>query len=170
MQNERFEIIAKTFQGLEGVLAEEITAIGGSDVTIGRRMVSFMGDKAMLYKANLACRTALRILKPILHFEASNPDEVYNTLLQYNWEDLMDVTTTFSIDSVVFSDEFRHSKFVTYRMKDAIADYFNERYGKRPSVRLTNADIQFNLHINNTSCTLSLDSSGESLHKRGSCK
>ena len=167
MQNERFEIIAKTFQGLEGVLAEEITAIGGSDVTIGRRMVSFMGDKAMLYKANLACRTALRILKPILHFEASNPDEVYNTLLQYNWEDLMDVTTTFSIDSVVFSDEFRHSKFVTYRMKDAIADYFNERYGKRPSVRLTNADIQFNLHINNTSCTLSLDSSGESLHKRG---
>ena len=148
-------------------MAEEITAIGGSDVTIGRRMVSFMGDKAMLYKANLACRTALRILKPILHFEASNPDEVYNTLLQYNWEDLMDVTTTFSIDSVVFSDEFRHSKFVTYRMKDAIADYFNERYGKRPSVRLTNADIQFNLHINNTSCTLSLDSSGESLHKRG---
>lgn len=167
MQNERFEIIAKTFQGLEGVLAEEITAIGGSDVTIGRRMVSFHGDKALLYKANLACRTALRILKPILHFEASNPDEVYNTLRHYDWEQLMTLSNTFSIDSVVFSDEFRHSKFVTYRMKDAIADFFNERYGKRPSVRLTNADIQFNLHINNTTCTLSLDSSGESLHKRG---
>ena len=167
MQNEKFEIVAKTFQGLEGVLAEEITSLGGSDVVVGRRMVSFQGDKALLYKANLACRTALRILKPILHFEASNPDEVYNTLRNYDWEQLMSVSTTFSIDSVVFSEEFRHSKFVTYRMKDAIADFFNERYGKRPSVRLTNADIQFNLHINNTSCTLSLDSSGESLHKRG---
>ncbi|MBO7317573.1 MAG: RNA methyltransferase, partial [Bacteroidales bacterium] len=114
MQNEKFEIIAKTFQGLEGVLAEEITALGGSDVTIGRRMVSFKGDKAMLYKANLACRTALRILKPILHFEAHNPDEVYNTLRNFDWEQLMTLSTTFSIDSVVFSDEFRHSKFVTY--------------------------------------------------------
>ena len=167
MQNEKFEIVAKTFQGLEGVLAEEIAALGGSDIVEGRRMVSFQGDKALLYKANLACRTALRILKPILHFEASNPDEVYNTLRNYDWEQLMSVSTTFSIDSVVVSAVFSHSKFVPYRMKDAIVDFFNERYGKRPSVRLTNADIQFNLHINNTSCTLSLDSSGESLHKRG---
>ncbi len=167
MQNEKFEIVAKTFQGLENVLAEEITAIGGSNVTIGRRMVSFTGDQALLYKANLACRTALRILKPILHFEASNPDEVYETLLHFDWEQLMTVNTTFSIDSVVYSEEFRHSKFVTYRMKDAIADFFNNKYGKRPSVRLNNADMQFNLHISNTSCTLSLDSSGESLHKRG---
>ena len=80
MQNEKFEIIAKTFQGLEEVLAGEIKTLGGSDVTVGRRMVSFYGDKATLYKANLACRTALRILKPILHFEAANPDDVYNTL------------------------------------------------------------------------------------------
>ena len=167
MQNEKFEIIAKTFQGLEEVLAQEIRDLGGSDVTIGRRMVSFKGDKALLYKSNLACRTALRILKPILHFEASNPDEVYNTLCNYDWEQLMGLSTTFAIDSVVFSDEFRHSKFVTYRVKDAIVDFFNERYGKRPSVRLNNADIQLNLHINNTTCTLSLDSSGESLHKRG---
>ena len=161
MQNEKFEIIAKTFQGLEEVLAGEIKTLGGSDVTVGRRMVSFYGDKATLYKANLACRTALRILKPILHFEAANPDDVYNTLRKYDWEQLMNLSTTFSIDSVVYSEEFRHSKFVTYRVKDAIADFFNERYGKRPSVRLNNADIQFNLHINNTTCTLSLDSSGE---------
>lgn len=167
MQNEKFEIIAKTFQGLESVLAEEITALGGTEVTVGRRMVSFQGDKALLYKANLACRTALRILKPILHFEATNPDEVYDILRKYDWEQLMSLSTTFSIDSVVFSEEFRHSKFITYRMKDAIVDYFNDRYGKRPSVRLTNADMQFNLHINGTTCTLSLDSSGESLHKRG---
>lgn len=167
VQNEKFEIIAKTFQGLESVLEREIIAIGGDEVVAGRRMVSFKGDKALLYKANLACRTALRILKPILHFEAANPDEVYDVLRNYKWDELMELSTTFSIDSVVYSEEFRHSKFVTYRMKDAIADYFNEHYGKRPSVRLTNADIQFNLHINNTTCTLSLDSSGESLHKRG---
>ena len=167
MQNEKFEIVAKTFQGLEGVLAEEITAIGGSDVKKGCRMVSFTGDKALLYKANLACRTALRILKPVLHFTASNPDEVYDILKQYDWEQWLTPETTFAIDSVVYSEEFRHSKFVTYRMKDAIADFFNEKYGKRPSVRLNNADMQFNLHIYNTSCTLSLDSSGESLHKRG---
>lgn len=167
MQNEKFEIVAKTFQGLEGVLAEEITAIGGSDVKTGCRMVSFTGDKALLYKANLACRTALRILKPILHFTASNPDEVYDILKQYDWEQWLSLETTFAIDSVVYSEEFRHSKFVTYRMKDAIVDFFQEKYGKRPSVRLNNADIQFNLHIYNRSCTLSLDSSGESLHKRG---
>ena len=167
MQNEKFEIVAKTFQGLEGVLAEEITAIGGKDVKTGCRMVSFTGDKALLYKANLACRTALRILKPILHFTASNPDEVYEKLKQYDWEQWLTPETTFAIDSVVYSEEFRHSKFVTYRMTDAIADFFNDKYGKRPSVRLTNADMQFNLHIYNTSCTLSLDSSGESLHKRG---
>lgn len=167
MQNEKFEIVAKTFQGLENVLAEEIASIGGSDIRTGCRMVSFMGDQALLYKANLACRTALRILKPILHFTASNPDEVYDTLRQYDWEQWLTTETTFAIDSVVYSEEFRHSKFVTYRMKDAIADYFNDKYGKRPSVRLTNADMQFNLHIYNTQCTLSLDSSGESLHKRG---
>ena len=167
VQNEKFEIVAKTFQGLEGVLAEEITAIGGSDVKTGCRMVSFTGDKALLYKANLACRTALRILKPILHFTASNPDEVYDILKQYDWEQWLSLETTFAIDSVVYSEEFRHSKFVTYRMKDAIVDFFQEKYGKRPSVRLNNADIQFNLHIYNRSCTLSLDSSGESLHKRG---
>ncbi len=167
MQTENFEMIAKTFQGLEGVLAEEITSIGGSDVSIGRRMVSFRGDKALLYKANLSCRTALRILKPIFCFEASNADDVYEKLRNYDWEQYLSLNTTFSIDTVVFSDEFRHSKFVTYRAKDAIVDYFVEHYNKRPSVRLTNADIQLNLHINNTTCTLSLDSSGESLHKRG---
>lgn len=123
MQNEKFEIVAKTFQRLEGVLAEEITAIGGKDVKTGCRMVSFTGDKALLYKANLACRTALRILKPILHFTASNPDEVYEKLKQYDWEQWLTPETTFAIDSVVYSEEFRHSKFVTYRMKDAIADF-----------------------------------------------
>lgn len=167
MNTEKFEIVAKTFQGLEDVLAEEIKQLGGENVETGRRMVSFTGDKTLLYKANLACRTALRILKPIYKFEASDPDEVYEKMKAFPWETLLSPETTFSIDSVTYSDSFKHSKFVTYRAKDAIADYFMEKSGKRPSVRLNGAEVVLNLHISHMSCTLSLDSSGESLHKRG---
>lgn len=167
MKNEKFEIIAKTFQGLEDVLAQEIAELGGEDVEIGKRMVSFKGDKEMLYKANLCCRTALRILKPIFTFTASDTDEVYEKIKSFGWDQYLSPEQTFSIESVVFSEEFKHSKFVTYRVKDAIADYFSEKTGKRPSVRLNNADLVLNLHIAHNFCTLSLDSSGESLHKRG---
>ncbi|MCH5327956.1 MAG: RNA methyltransferase [Coprobacter sp.] len=154
-------------QGLEDVLAEEIALLGGENIEPGRRMVSFTGDKELLYKANLQLRTALRILKPIYRFSASNTDEVYDQIKSFNWDKFLSPDKTFAIDSVVYSDEFKHSKFVTYRTKDAIADYFAEKYGKRPSVRINNADILLNLHISQHNCTLSLDSSGESLHKRG---
>ena len=160
-------MIAKTFQGLEDVLAKEITELGAEEVEIGKRMVSFIGNKEMMYRANICLRTALRILKPIKTFSAADTDEVYKIIKSIKWEDYMDKKQTFSIDSVVFSDEFRHSKFVTYRAKDAIVDYFQEKFGERPSVRLTNADLSLNLHIAGHTCTLSLDSSGESLHKRG---
>ena len=167
MKTDKFEIIAKTFQELEDVLAGELLQLGAENIEIGRRMVSFTGDQALLYKANLCCRTALRILKPIYTFTALNTDEVYDRIKEVQWEKILTPDQTFSIDSVVYSEEFKHSKFVTYRVKDAIADYFNEKYGKRPSVRLNNADIILNLHIAQNRCTLSLDSSGESLHKRG---
>ena len=167
MQSATSTFIAKTFQGLEEVLASEIAALGGKDIETGRRMVSFTGDKELLYKTNLHCRTALRILKPIYTFTAGDPDELYAQIKAMDWTEYLTPEMTFSIDPVVYSDEFRHSKFVTYRAKDAIADFFNERFGKRPSVRLSNADILINLHINQTTCTLSLDSSGESLHRRG---
>ena len=160
-------MIAKTFQGLEDVLAQEIVNLGGEEVEQGIRMVSFIGDKSLLYKANLRLRTALRILKPILTFNASNTDEVYDAIKKFKWEELISEKSTFSIDSVVFSDDFRHSKFVTYRAKDAIVDYFMDKTGKRPNVRLNNADLSLNLHIAGHTCTLSLDSSGESLHRRG---
>ena len=160
-------MIAKTFQGLEEVLAKELIELGANDVQIGRRMVSFTGDKAMMYKANFCLRTAIRILKPIYHFKAQDADEIYETLKGFDWESYMDVNTSFAVDSVVYSDEFRHSKFVAYRVKDAIADRFREREGKRPSVQVTNPDLLFHIHIAQEKCTLSLDSSGESLHRRG---
>ncbi|MBE6267554.1 MAG: RNA methyltransferase [Bacteroidales bacterium] len=164
---EEFELIAKTFQGLEEVLAKELVELGANNVQIGRRMVSFTGDKEMMYKANFCLRTAIRILKPIAHFKASSADEVYEKVKAMDWDKYMDWGMTFSVDSVVYSDIFRHSKFVAYRVKDAIADHFNEKCGKRPSVRLNNPDLIFHIHIAQEECTLAFDSSGESLHRRG---
>ena len=166
---DKFEMVAKTFQGLEDVLAEELRDLGAENVEPGRRMVSFEGDLEMLYKANLCCRTALRILKPIFKFTAVNTDELYDRAKEFDWGTLMSVGSTFSIDTVAFSDEFTHSRFVTYRVKDAIVDWFKDRYGddKRPGVRLQDADVMINVHISGDQVTLSLDSSGESLHKRG---
>ena len=162
-----FEMIAKTFQGLEEVLAAELTTLGADNIQMGRRMVAFTGDKEMLYRANFCLRTALRILKPIKHFTATDADAVYEAVKEIRWEDYLDPAKSFAVDATVFSEEFRHSKFVSYRVKDAIADYFRERTGKRPSVSITNPDVLLNIHIAQTSCTLSLDSSGESLHRRG---
>ncbi len=160
-------MVAKTMAELEDVLAEELIELGAQDVEKGNRMVSFTGDNALLYKANLHCRTALRILKPIHTFVANNADEVYEEIKKINWDKYLTLDKTFLIDSVVFSHIFRHSKFVSYRVKDGIADYFSEKYGKRPSVSVTNPDIVLNIHIAHNKCTLSLDSSGESLHMRG---
>ena len=167
MSEQPFEMIAKTFQGLEEVLAAELTALGANDIQIGRRMVSFSGDKEMMYKANFCLRTAIRILKPIKHFTAQDADEVYEQIKAIHWEDYLSVDNSFAIDAVVFSEEFRHSKFVSYRIKDAIVDYFREKTGKRPNVRINKPDVLLNIHIAENNCTLSLDSSGESLHRRG---
>lgn len=167
--NETFEMVAKTFQGLEEVLAEELRGLGAANVMPGRRMVAFEGDLAMLYKANLCCRTALRILKPIYKFVATDTDSLYDSVKEFDWSSVLSIDKTFSIDTVAFSDEFTHSQFVTYRVKDAIVDWFRDRYGndKRPGVRLQDADVMINVHIAGDRVTLSLDSSGESLHKRG---
>ncbi len=162
-----FQMVAKTMAELEDVLAEELIELGAQNVEKGIRMVSFTGDTSLLYKANLHCRTALRILKPIHTFVANNADEVYEEIKKINWDEYLSLDKTFSIDAVVFSHIFRHSKFVSYRVKDGIVDYFSERYEKRPSVSVTNPDLVFNIHIAHNKCTLSLDSSGESLHKRG---
>ncbi len=162
-----FEMIAKTFQGLEEVLAKELQELGAEQVEIITRGVRFYGDQELMYKANFKCRTALRILKPFYKFEANDTDEVYEIVKAFDWSQYLDPKKTFAIDSVVFSESFKHSKFLAYKVKDAIADHFMEKYGERPSVRITNPDIQLNIHVFQESCTLSLDSSGESLHLRG---
>lgn len=162
-------MLAKTFQGLEDTLAEELRLLGADNVEPGRRMVSFEGDLEMLYRANMCCRTALRILKPLFSFEASDPDELYDRVKAQEWDKVLTPEKTFSIDVTVYSDEFPHSRYVTYRVKDAIVDYFQDRLGEgvRPGVRLQDADVMLNVHIAGRRVSLSLDSSGESLHKRG---
>ena len=167
-----FEIIAKTFMGLEPVLAKELTQLGANDVQIGRRMVSFKGDKELLYRANFQLRTAIKILKPICHFKAQSADDVYEAIHKIDWTTYLDNDKTFAVDSVVFSEEFRHSKFVAYKVKDAIVDQFRETVGKRPNISVTNPDMRLHIHIadvapGQSECTLCLDSSGESLHRRG---
>ncbi len=162
-----FEMIAKTFKGLEHILADELIALGANNVQIGRRAVNFTGDKALMYKANLHLRTASRILKPIHTFRAKDADQVYEAVKRINWSKYMNADQSFAIDSTVFSDTFTHSRYVTYRVKDAIVDYFKEKENKRPNVQVTAPDMYINVHIANETVTLSLDSSGESLHKRG---
>lgn len=167
LMEQEFELIAKTFQGLEEVLAGELTEIGANNIQIGRRMVSFTGTRETMYRANYALRTAIRILKPLKHFKATTADEVYDAVKNYDWASMLDLKTTFAVDSVVYSENFRYSKFVAYKVKDAIVDYFREKAGQRPNISVTNPGIRFHIHISDDDCTLSLDSSGESLHKRG---
>lgn len=164
---QEFELIAKTFMGLENVLAQELTQLGANNVKIGRRMVSFTGDKEMMYRANFQLHTAIRILKPIAHFKAKSAEDMYDEVKKIDWSKYILDGKTFSVDSVVYSDEFRNSRFVTYKVKDAIVDQFREKTGTRPNISVSNPDIRLNIHIAEDQATLSLDSSGESLHRRG---
>lgn len=164
---QEFKLIAKTFMGLEPVLAQELIQLGANNVETGRRMVSFTGDKEMMYRANFQLHTAIRILKPIHTFKARSAEEVYDEIQKIEWSNYLDNKKTFSVDSVVYSEEFRNSRFVTYKVKDAIVDWFREKTGTRPNISVSNPDIRLNIHIAEDDATLSLDSSGESLHRRG---
>lgn len=167
--SQKFEMVAKTLKGLEDVLADELRALGADNVEPGCRMVAFEGDVAMMYRANLCCRTALSILRPIYKFMASDPDTLYEMVKEFDWGGVLTLGKTFSIDTTSHSEEFTHSRFVTYRVKDGIVDWFKDRFGpdKRPGVRLNDADVMINVHIDGSRVTISLNSSGESLHKRG---
>lgn len=163
-----YKLIAKTFAGLEPVLAREIKEIGGKNIIIGRRAVFYEGDLEMIYKSNYFLRTALRILKEIDQFQFKDVDQFYLRCKNIDWSKYLDATQDFIINSVVAnSRDFRNSMFASLKAKDAIADYFREKTGKRPNVNTENPDIVVNVHIYKNNCTVSLDSSGESLHKRG---
>lgn len=163
----KFKIVAKTFAGLENVLADEIKGIGGESVTVERRAVSFFGDQELMYRANFHLRTALKILKPVAEFDVADRDELYDQSKRVPWSDYLALGKSFAIDSTVQSEMFINSMYASLKVKDAIADHFREKTGKRPSVNTENPDIRINVYLMGGHCILSLDSSGESLHKRG---
>lgn len=167
MKNEKFEMLAKTFFGLEEVLANELKEIGAEEIVQHNRAVSFVGDLETMYKANYLSRTSLRVLKPILKFKVQSPKVLYKNVKKYDWKSLFSLKDTFAIDTVVSSEFFTHSKFVALKVKDAIVDNFRDEFGERPNVDVDNPTVRINVHIFNDSCTISLDSSGDSLHKRG---
>lgn len=158
---------AKTLKGLEEVLADELKAIGATDVVPVNRGVNFSGSVAMMYKANLYLRTALRILMPISKFRAMNEDMLYKKVMAIDWSGYMTYKNSFAIDAVTFSKTFRNNHYVELKIRDAIVDQFRKNTTLRPSVDLKNAEIRINVHVQETNITISLDSSGESLHKRG---
>jgi len=167
MKNDNFYMLAKTMYGLEEILANELKQLGAQNVKIQNRAVSFKGDTGFMYKANLNLRTCLRILKPIATFQAHNEKELYNKILEINWEKYLNLDNTFATHATTHSEVFTHSKYSSLLVKDGIADFFRKKYSKRPDVDPKNPDVTINLHINKHTCTVSLDSSGESLHKRG---
>jgi putative N6-adenine-specific DNA methylase len=156
----------KTFAGLETILAEELKQLGAEKVEPGTRIVNCEGDLRLLYRINYECRTALRVLVPISTFRATHEQRLYSKVRQIEWTDYFQLEQTFAIDAVTNSQHFRHSKYVALKTKDAIADQFRDRFGKRPNVDTNRPDLRIHVHISNDLCTISLDSSGESLHKR----
>ena len=167
MKNDNFYMLAKTMFGLEEILGDELRKLGAQNVKPMNRAVSFKGDKGFMYKANLNLRTALRILKPIVHFQAHDEKELYRKLCEIDWTEIFDLDSTFATHATTHSEVFTHSKYASLVMKDAIADTFRKKFDKRPNVDPEMPDVSINLHIAKHTCTVSLDSSGDSLHKRG---
>ena len=167
MKEENYSMVATTMMGLEDILAEELRLLGAQHINVLNRAVEFVGDVGFMYKANLNLRTAIRILKPIFSFKARNEKELYRKIYEYDWEQHFDVDGTFAIQSSGFSEVFSHSKYTALKTKDAIADSFRDKHGKRPNVDVEAPDVQINVHVRDNSFVISLDSSGYSLHKRG---
>lgn len=164
---ENYKMVAKTLFGFEEILAKELQILGAKNVEIGTRMVSFAGDKGFMYKSNLALRTAIKILKPIYNFRAFNEVSLYNGIQKINWLDYFNPNQTFVIDTTIHSEIFNHSQFVAQKSKDAIVDLFKAKTGVRPSIDKDFPDIRIHIHIDRDQCTVSLDTSGVSLHQRG---
>ncbi|MDG2062575.1 MAG: THUMP domain-containing protein [Flavobacteriaceae bacterium] len=164
---ENFKMVAKTFYGFEEILAKELQLLGAQEIKPGNRMVSFVGDLGFLYKANLSLRTALKILKPIHTGRVANEEALYQLFYDFTWADYLDVDSKFIIDSVVHGSIFTHSQFASQKAKDGLVDQFRDRHNQRPNVDLNRPDLRINLHIQEDFFTISLDSSGASLHHRG---
>ncbi len=161
------KMVAKTQFGLEEVLASELTGLGAKNVEAHNRAVSFEGDRELLYKSNLYLRTALKVLIPIAKFKAINERDLYEEIRRMNWDEYLDVDGSLAIHTSLKTDFFNHSQYVSQKVKDAIVDSFRDKYGRRPDVNLEKPDLSLDIHIFKDDVTIALDSSAESLHRRG---
>ncbi len=163
----RFLLTAKTVFGLEEILAAELAALGAEQIELGRRLVNFQADRRLLYRANIWLRTAIRILLPIHTFAASDEKSLYDGMRAIDWSKYLVADGSLAIDPVVYNSFCTHSLYAAQLAKDAIVDQFREKQGVRPSVDLKDPHLRINLHLNDNRATIYLDSSGDSLHKRG---
>lgn len=164
---ENFKMVAKTFFGFEELLEKELIQLGAQNIQKGTRMVSFYGDKGFMYKANLGLRTALKILKPIYSFKVFNEKGLYNGIQSVDWSVYLNNNQSFVIETTLYTETFTHSQFVALKVKDAIVDQFRENTGNRPNIDKEHPDLRIHIHIDRDYCTVSLDTSGASLHHRG---
>ncbi|MBD3863900.1 THUMP domain-containing class I SAM-dependent RNA methyltransferase [Olleya marilimosa] len=164
---ENFNMVAKTLFGFEELLSKELRQLGAQNIKVGVRNVSFSGDKGFMYKANLALRTATKILKPIHSFKIKTEQDLYDQVYKMDWTPYLKPTGTLAVDATINSTVFTHSLYIAQKTKDAIVDKFRDETGERPNVDLKFPDVKINVHIDREQCNISLDSSGDSLHKRG---
>lgn len=161
------ELVATTFLGLEDALAAELRELDAADVRPRRRAVAFRGDTRLLYRANIALRTALRVVQPVAEFEAADEEQLYQGIRQVEWQRFVSPDGTLAVESALATERFRHSHYVALKTKDAIVDRFRDACGRRPSVDVRSPDLRVHVYIHGSRCTVSLDSSGDSLHRRG---
>lgn len=160
--------IAKTFHGLENVLAEELKVLGAKNIRTLTRAVEFEGDLKLMYRANLELRTALRILMPFYSFKTKHENHLYKKIYEIDWFDYLSIDKTFAIGAVTGSKYLTHSQYIALKVKDAIVDQFRSRTGSRPNIDTRNPNVRIHVHISRDNvCSLSLDSSGNSLNQRG---
>lgn len=160
-------LVAKTLFGLEEVLKQELEALGADQITVGNRAVTFEGDQEMMYKANLWLRTAIAILTPIAEFRFRDEKDLYKQYAKIDFQKYLSLEHTFAIKGAVHSKLFNYTQFPMLVLKDAIADYFRDRFNQRPSVDTERPDIVFDVHIKENQCVVSMNSSGAPLFQRG---
>ncbi len=166
MKDQQLNLVSKTLAGLEDILAGELTQLGAENIRIGKRAVEFTGSLELLYKVNLWSRTAINVMQNISNFDVNEQQDLYDGLRQIEWELYFDHSKTIAINAVIFNTVFDNSHFVSLRSKDAIADYFNEKYGVRPNIDTSDPDFKISIHLSRNKCKVSLDSSGQPLFKR----
>lgn len=162
-----FLLHVRTVTGLEPCLARELEALGAKAIETRNRLVICRGNLELMYQANLWCRTAIRVLRPIASFAAKEEKALYDGIKKINWQTWMSAHGTLAVDADVRSSFTTHSLYLSQLAKDAVVDQFREVTGQRPSVDLKNPDLRIVVSLFEDQAQIYVDASGDSLHKRG---